>query len=186
MTPQCDAVAERTALGESLGELAEHVAGCARCQRVVAMPGQLGATHHEIDPGLGFSARMTVGAQQRIAVRRRRRLAAGLAASVAAGALGVVVMTRAPDAPAPVVSVQLPEVKQDPPAVPLDESDLQVLVGLSDTGRTTRMSARWNRIEKPLAPYRKLMKRLDTIPVESPEQAPAEGSTEGAEQGVTP
>src|SRR5207237_842514 len=164
MTPQCDAVAERTALGESRGELAEHVAGCARCQRVVAMPGQLGAAHHEIDPGLGFSARMTVGAQQRIAVRRRRRLAAGLAASVAAGALGVVVMTRAPDAsaPAPVVSVQLPDVVKDPPAVPLDESDLQVLVGLSDTGRTMRMSARWTQLEKPLAPYRKLMKRLDT------------------------
>ena len=46
MNATCDAVAERVALGEPLGELREHVATCARCQRLVALPGQLGATRH--------------------------------------------------------------------------------------------------------------------------------------------
>src|SRR4051812_49778261 len=84
----CNQVAERLALGEPLGELSEHVSGCASCQGLVAVSGRLAATHHAVDPGLGFSARMTVGAQHRIGVRRRRRLAAGLAGSVATGRFG--------------------------------------------------------------------------------------------------
>ena len=55
MTSQCDSVAERIALGEPLDDLATHVASCTRCQRVVEMPGRLGATRHAIDPGLGFA-----------------------------------------------------------------------------------------------------------------------------------
>ena len=33
----CDQVAERVALGESLGALSEHAAACASCQRLIAM-----------------------------------------------------------------------------------------------------------------------------------------------------
>src|SRR5205823_3266558 len=55
----CDVVAERVALGEPLGDAAEHAERCPKCRRLVALPAELGATHRELDPGLGFSARMT-------------------------------------------------------------------------------------------------------------------------------
>src|SRR5690606_16773083 len=97
MSSTCDQVAERVALGEPLGEVGEHAATCERCKRLVALPVELGAVHRDVDPGLGFSARMTAGAQHRILVRRRRRIAAMSAAAVAATALGVFVMMREPD-----------------------------------------------------------------------------------------
>jgi hypothetical protein len=162
MMSSCDSVAERTALGESLGDLADHVATCERCQRVVDMPSKLGATRHEVDPGLGFSARMTVGAQQRLAVRRRRRIAVGLASTVAAGAFGVFLMMRTPGAPAPSETpTSSTAIKDDQPKEPVldvaSDDDLKALVDLADVDRSSRISARWSHIRKPLAPYRKLV-----------------------------
>jgi hypothetical protein len=158
MMTTCDAVAERTALGEPLGELAEHAASCERCQGVIDLPAKLGATRHEVDPGLGFAARMTVGAQHRIAVRRRRRVATGLAATVAAGALAVFVFTRAPEKQAEtVVSTDTTPRPPDPILEPTAEEDLAALIHLSDVDRSSRLSADWSTIEKPLRPYRGLL-----------------------------
>lgn len=161
----CDQVTERVALGESLGELTEHATTCSSCRRVVAVSSKLGATHHEVDPGLGFSARMTVGAQHRLAVRRRRRLAAGLAATVATGAIGAFVVTRTPDREqARPVAIKLPtpsEPEPSPkpdPATTADDADLAALVQLADVDRSSRLSATWAHIKKPLAPYKKLIK----------------------------
>lgn len=158
MMSTCETVAERIALDEPLGELAAHVTTCARCQRVVAMPGQLGATHSKVDPGLGFSARMTVGAQHRLAVRKRRRIAGGLAATVAAGAIGVFVFTRAPE-PAPALPATATHVEPKPDPAPdvANDADLKALVDLADVDRSSRLSARWGHIKKPLRPYRKLL-----------------------------
>ncbi len=162
MMAMCDQVAERIALGETLGELDEHVATCESCQRLVALPAQLGATRHAIDPGLGFSSRMTVGAQHKIAVRKRRRLAAGLAATVAAGAAGVFMMTRSPepahtDLPQTATPTAPIKIEHDKPT-PAEDSDLTMLVRLADTDRSAHVSARWGHIKKPLAPYKKLLK----------------------------
>jgi hypothetical protein len=154
----CDLVIERVALGEPLGKLSEHVTSCARCQRIVAMPGRLGATRHASEPGHGFAARMTVGAQHLIVVRRRRRLAAGLAATVAAGVLGVFVVTRSPDEPQQRAAVELPQPVKDNQPVAADEADLDMLVRLADTRRARRVSAPWGRIQKPLKPYMQLVK----------------------------
>jgi hypothetical protein len=151
----CDAVAERIALDEPLAELDEHVSSCTRCQRLVAMPTQLGATRHSVDPGLGFSARMTVGAQQRLVVRRRRRIAAGLAATVAAGMFGVFAITREPEAQPqlqPAVAEQLPTEE----LTTFDEPEIRFLVNVADTKRTNRHSAHWARIQRPLAAYKQL------------------------------
>jgi hypothetical protein len=173
MTSQCDAVAERLALGESLEPLAEHVVGCAACARLVETSRKLGATHAAIDPGLGFSARMTAGAQHRIAVRRRRRVAAGMAATVAAGALGVLVFTRTPAAPIPQppVGVQRPS-PEEPPRPPPEEvaADVELLVNLADTERSSRLSAGWKELERPLRAYRKLVNaaRGEAVEGESP------------------
>ena len=161
MKSHCEEVAERLALGESLAPLDEHLAGCAGCRQLVEMPRRIGAARQAVDPGLGFSARITAGAQHLIGVRRRRRVAAGLAATVAAGALGVFFVTREPDAPRPAVSRQEPKPEHDDaPPVPVGEADLKVLVNLADTRRSLRLSANWKGIEKPLAAYRKLVREV--------------------------
>jgi hypothetical protein len=157
MMSTCEAVAERIALGEPLAELDEHVSSCAACQRIVAMPSALGATRHSVDPGLGFSARMTVGAQHRLVVRRRRRIAAGLAATVAAGMIGVFAITRPPEeAPvqlSPAVAERIPTDE----TTTFDEPEIKALVELADTKRSSRLSAHWARIRRPLAPYKQLI-----------------------------
>jgi hypothetical protein len=166
---ECDQVAERVALGESLGALSEHAASCASCRGLVATSSQLGAVHHAVDPGLGFTARMTVGAQHRIAVRRRRKLAVGLAATVAGGMFGVFLVTRAPQELAvPPPSIALPKPRPDlkPPEetpVPAEDADLAALVQLADVDRNRRLSARWSHIKKPLAPYKQLLTSLKGV-----------------------
>jgi hypothetical protein len=159
----CDRVAERVALGEPLDELSEHASSCASCQGLVAVSDKLGATHHAVDPGLGFSARMTVGAQHLLGVRRRRRLAAGLAATVATGMFGVFVVARSPDAPSSADNKQVIA----PPPTPthenrdtpvLEDAELAALIDLADTERSSHVSADWGHIKKPLAPYKKLLK----------------------------
>ena len=154
----CDQVTERVALGDALAELSEHVETCASCARLVAMSSQLGASHHAVDPGLGFSARMTVGAQHRITVRRRRRVAAGLAATVASGAFAVFFVTRAPEDHAPVggTTTGKPQPALEP-AEPATDDDLAALVQMADVHRASRLSARWGHIKRPLRPYKQLI-----------------------------
>jgi hypothetical protein len=161
----CDQVAERIALGEPLGELSEHAASCSRCKGLVAVSSQLGASHHAVDPGLGFSARMTVGAQHLLGVRRRRRIAAGLAATVATGMFGVFVVAHSPQPNQlePALARPTPQDRdpvEDPPvedpATP--DADLAALIDYADTDRSSRLSAHWKRIKKPLSPYQKLLK----------------------------
>jgi hypothetical protein len=155
----CDQVTERVALGEPLAELSAHVETCTSCTRVVALSSQLGASRHAVDPGLGFSARMTVGAQHRIVVRRRHRVAAGLAATVASGAFAVFFVARAPaDHTGPVVGAQLS--KPEPtlaPEAPATDEDLAALVQMADVHRASRLSARWGHIKRPLRPYQHLI-----------------------------
>ncbi|HEX2688892.1 MAG TPA: hypothetical protein VHN14_19850 [Kofleriaceae bacterium] len=167
----CDHVAERLALGGPLGELAEHVATCPNCNPLVAASETLSAIHRDVDPGLGFSARMTIGAQHRIAARRRRRLAAGLATTVATGAFGVFLVTRSPDVPhtptrdqaGPTTSTPAKSLETDPDPndqspTTADDADLAALVQFADVDRSSRLSAKWAHIKKPLAPYKKLVK----------------------------
>jgi hypothetical protein len=127
------------------------------------MSNKLGAVHHAVDPGLGFTARMTVGAQHRIAIRGRRKLAAGLAAAVASGAFGVFVVTRSPDEPSRIAShdpptLAPPRPERDQPPVAAEDDELAALAQLADVDRASRLSARWSHIKKPLAPYKKLIK----------------------------
>lgn len=162
----CNQVAERVALGEPLGELSEHVEGCASCKNLIAMSSKLGATHHAVDPGLGFTARMTVGAQHRLAARRRQRLAVGLAATVVSGAFGVFIVTRTPQTTRPALELPTPvpptEIAKDEPLETDEDADLAMLVDFSDVERSGRVSANWRHITKPLAPYKRLIKQAET------------------------
>lgn len=158
MTP-CEIVAERFALGEPLGEHAEHARSCERCHELSVVADKLVATHHAIDPGLGFSARMTVGAQNRIAVRRRRRIATTVGVSAAAAAAFVFVVTRPTERATDNTHVAISPIKAeaDPPT-PVDDADLAFLA--SDPEAAARTTADWNHITKPLRPYKKLLQGI--------------------------
>jgi hypothetical protein len=164
----CDRVAERIALGEPLGDAGDHAATCERCRRLVALPVELGATHRAVDPGLGFSARMTAGARHRIVVRRRRRVAAVAAAAVAATSLGVLAFTREPDRQpvasnppshdTPATATQDDPWNRDHPDEGDADDDVRALVHLANTDRSSKLFANWGRITRPLAPYRTLLR----------------------------
>ena len=160
MKTTCDTVAERIALGEPLAECAAHAATCERCKAIVALPVELAATHREVDPGLGFASRMTAGAQQRIGARRTRRIATGVALSTVAATFGVVLLMRHPDAtnapPPPPATADEPRA-DEPGEI---ASDTAMLLNLADTERSSHLSAHWGRIERPLRPYRSLLKGL--------------------------
>jgi hypothetical protein len=169
----CDQVAERIALGESLDapgdaevvDLAEHAAACPHCKRLVALPAELAVVKRDADPGMGFAARMTAGAQHRIAVRRQRRYAMGGGLAVAAAAAVAMVMLREPE-PASIAYVP-PEVFQHlqalempqptPPTQEVDD-DVRALVHLADVEHSRHLSAHWGRIEKSLKPYKGVLK----------------------------
>ena len=163
----CDQVAERVALGEPLGDLSEHASSCEGCQGLVAVSNKLGATHHAVDPGLGFSARMTVGAQHLLGVRRRRRLTTGLAATAASGLLGVLFVAHTSEPPSQPPSKMAIELPKQPTVEPnqvespedeVEDADLAALVELADTDSASRASANWKHIKQPLSPYKKLLK----------------------------
>ncbi len=158
-TTPCDLVAERIALGEALGDVDEHVASCERCQRIVDLPARLGASRTPLDPGLGFSARMTAGAQHRLVVRRRRRIAAGVIAGMAASVAIVFLVVRDPAPKTSSVALEAPTPRdlETPAPAPLAHDDLAALVRLADTKRSRRLSAHWAKIQRPLAPYRNLV-----------------------------
>ncbi|MGE0395526.1 MAG: hypothetical protein AB7T06_02285 [Kofleriaceae bacterium] len=158
VSPGCEIVAERLALGEPLGEYADHAASCERCRELTSVATKLGASHHAIDPGLGFSARMTVGAQQRIATRRRNRIMTTAGVTAAAAAAFVFVVTRPTDPkPDNHVAIQLEPDKTDPP-VAVDDADLKFLV--SDPEEVAQTTADWNHITTPLRPYKKLLQGI--------------------------
>lgn len=172
----CEDVAERVALGEPLGELAGHAASCDACRKLANIAGRLAtahAGHAAVDPGLGFAARMTVGAQQRLAIRKRRRLAASLAAVTMASVTGVFVVTRHPkdtvvDSAAQAGQV-LPQQVDDTPT-PLADGELNALLDLADTHK--RVAAPWRRIEQPLKPYKELVR--DTQPAPPSDDSPTD------------
>jgi len=172
MNPNCDQVAERVALGEDLGELAAHAASCARCKRIVALPADLASRKRDANPGMGFAARITAGAQHRLVVRRQQRIAIGTAISAAAAAAIAVVVMRPSEEPsfASVFTMPAPQHqavqppqhhkhdKKDPWKPHDVDDDVRSLVGLANIERSSHLSANWGRIEKPLKPYRAVIK----------------------------
>jgi hypothetical protein len=173
MSDPCERVIERVALGEPLGDLAEHAQGCAKCRRIAALPTEIGATHRDSDPGTGFSARMTAGAQHRIVVRKRRRIAGVVAAAAVVMTLGTFALTR--DS-APQKLAETPEQRETPPTPAADDhqkdpwqepvdpavdEDVPALVQLADTHRSRKLSAKWHRIERPLAAYRIVLQGVE-------------------------
>ena len=166
----CDTVAERIAIGEPLGDLADHAASCVRCRRLAALPVELATLKRDADPGMGFSSRVTAAAQHRLVVRRRRRIAAGAGLGVAAAAAIMLVVTHQPEQETG-FAFKPPVLKQDRPAMQPDkdpnhdpwkphelDNDVRTLVRMANVERHSHLSANWGHIEKSLAPYRAVLK----------------------------
>jgi hypothetical protein len=157
----CEVVTERVALGEPLGDLAEHAATCARCRRLAALPTEVGAAHPASEPADGFSARITAGAQRRIVVRRRRRIGLALASVAAATALVAFAVTRRTadeQLPATVSHDKDPAPEPPLPAPPADDVSAERDLAYLTRAASTHVSARWHHIERSLAPYRTVFK----------------------------
>jgi hypothetical protein len=169
----CDQVAERVALGQELGDLAEHAAECPHCKRLIALPVELGMLARDADPGMGFAARMTAGAQHRITVRRHRRYAAGGGVLVAAAAAIAMLVVRQPQddsiAYIPPDAIKIatqpaiqPTTNKDDPWKTHEpgevDDDVRALVRMANVDRNRHVTAHWGRIEKSLAPYRAILK----------------------------
>lgn len=162
MSSPCDVVAERVALGEPLGDVADHAATCAKCRRIAALPAELGVVTSEADPGLGFTARMTSGAQHLLVARQRRRIVTAAVSAAAAASLLTFALTRKPESSTQSAQPALDTgSQQEPEQVADDEDDLRALVKLADTDRSAEYSADWGAIERPLAPYATLVKGVE-------------------------
>jgi len=168
----CDQVAERVALGESLGDLADHAAECPHCKRLIALPVELSMLKRDADPGMGFASRMTAGAQHRITVRRHQRYAAGGGLAVAAAAAIALLVMRQPEessiayVPHDIID-QIAKQAIQPPVTPDPwknhepgevDDDVRTLVRMANVENHRHISAHWGRIEKSLAPYRAVLK----------------------------
>jgi hypothetical protein len=96
-------------------------------------------------------------------VRHRRRVATALAGTVIAAGLAVYVVTRSPNEqvaavpPQPVPTQPATNTHDNQPAAGDYDPDVATLVNYANTDRNRRLSAKWSRIEKPLAPYHKLL-----------------------------
>ena len=166
MSDPCDDVVERLALGEPLGDATAHAARCPRCTAVVALPVEL-ARAGRADPGVGFSARVVVGAQRRLVARKRRRMGTSAFVAVVAVALGVFAATRPSSTPDAAEEVSRPATHRPPitatpasdsVAEPVKPDEVRQLVHLARVDRARHVSAHWARIESSLAPYRALVK----------------------------
>ncbi len=155
MNPMCNLFAERVALGEPPGDLADHATTCERCKRTLVLADSLAMTARAADPGMGFASRITAGAQHRISTRRRQR-AAALGVVVAVGVAAIVVLFVRPTAESGSGALPAALVARDPwmPRIaPAVDADVRSLVHLANTDRSLHLGARWNRLEHSLAPY---------------------------------
>jgi hypothetical protein len=123
MTPPCDVVAERLALGEPMAELAQHADDCPRCQGLLSVQRALTTSSRgDATPAHGFASRMTVAANQRLVVRHRRRVAGYAMLSAAVAAMVTFVIVREPDRASPPIAATTPE--RPDPANPEDPADV--------------------------------------------------------------
>jgi hypothetical protein len=181
MMSPCDLVAERLALGESLGADGDaHVAACPACTRLARLPALVASTAREPEPGPGFSSRMQVGARAELTARRRTRIASVTLAAAAAVLVGGVFVTRhnrTSELPGTVSRVDEPfpislpgehrdtsrhdrdHQPQPQPAQPAVSDDHLAahLVHVADIDGALAPHAPWRRIEAPLAPYKSLL-----------------------------
>lgn len=139
-----------------------HLATCADCTGLAAMPRLVAATAVAPEPGPGFASRVTAHARERMASRRRQRVAGfGLATVCAAGAAFMIIrhdddaLRRAQ----PLAEASRPGASDGAAAAPdptpdgITDDELRELVGGGTLSEALAPSADWKDIEAPLSPY---------------------------------
>jgi len=176
----CNLIAESLVMGEPLsdGDRA-HVETCPECTALVAMPGRISAATAAPEPGPGFSARMTVGARERLATRRRQRVVGFGFAALAAAGLTFYVTQRASSSrsshPVPTAGTDSPSPDPDRPAggsdldpplddAPVSDQEVRELLRMSSLERAMQPVAPWDEIEAPLRESQMVLARYGDAP----------------------
>jgi hypothetical protein len=171
MSKLCERYAEQLISREIDDELTSHAESCARCQSARSADAALqqAGTHGQLraassDPGAGFAARIAVGAQRRLGVRRRNRIiavSAGSATTLAAVAVLFVSMRHSGNAlqqPAISTPTQPTPTAEQPSTTDEDRDNSKALVRWQATADAWQHNRRpslvkWHRIIEPIAAY---------------------------------
>lgn len=154
---RCSLVAGAVASGEPLTDAErEHLKDCPDCTALVAMSSALARTARGVEPGVGFSARMQVGARARITSRRRRRVTLTVLGTLAAMVVlffgGQRLQSRERADQQLAAGIQAPTQPREDSARarknPLD---------LARFDRAMAPAGDWRRIEQPLRSYRAIL-----------------------------
>jgi hypothetical protein len=154
---RCSLVAGAVATGTPLtDEERAHVEGCPDCAALVAMPSILARSSRGVEPGIGFSARMQVGARARIITRRRRRTTLSVLGAVAAAIVIFFGVQR-------IRRVDRAEVAARPaantPVTPEESARARDILELTRFDRAMAPAGPWREIKAELDPYRRVLSR---------------------------
>lgn len=168
---RCTELAEALVEGDSLDDTQRaHLATCADCSSLAALPRLVATATLAPEPGPGFSARVAANARERIASRRRQRvLGFGLATVAAAGIALLVVRHDGAGEPrreSPVAQRTLPfgsdGLAEDPDTAPdgdsISDDELRELVSGDSLSDVMTPSTDWDALEQPLTPYRAVLR----------------------------
>jgi hypothetical protein len=177
----CDHITHRLAGGDALNEdQLAHVELCTSCAAALAATRtitSIGRARAAIDPNPGYASRIASRAFERVAERRRHRIAGyavGTAGAVAMAAM-VGLWWRADDpsshttelAGLPAATYPIDgEAAKAPGDDDLDDGD--ALTWLTDADRALDYSANWAFIEEPLEPYAALLGDPTSVPTIPP------------------
>jgi len=161
MTALCNEVAARAAAGEELGEeLRGHASVCDECAAILAIPkglGEISACRAKLEPGPGFTSRVSRSAFRTLDRRRRVRVAGLATAAACACALVVGALTWHLSASSPAdrqaeLAATAPLATAEAPAGEVDAAAAAELASLYDLDSALAYHADWNYIQEPLEP----------------------------------
>ncbi len=177
MTALCESLLAHAATddtGTLPPALADHVATCAGCQRLIAQLASTAAPSTAVaEPDAGFATRAEVGAQRVLDRRRRGRIAWATTGGAALAAVGVwaAVTSGAPTPAAPrsVAAITTPSLPAPvAPPTPASDDDLPAaLVNLARAAHAAphaRPDRSWRRASASLAAYQSLLRSKGTTP----------------------
>jgi len=159
MSVHCNRVAARAASDEELGEeLRSHVEVCDDCAALLAIPrglSEISACRSKLEPGPGFTSRVSRSAFRTVDRRRRVRVAGMATAAACACALvvgavtwGVTASSSSSEERATAASGRIDA--EATPAAEADTAAVAELVSLYDVDSALSYRADWDYIQEPL------------------------------------
>ncbi len=161
MTVHCNEVAARTAAGEELGEeLRGHVRVCDECSAMLALPKglrEISACRSKLEPGPGFTSRVSRSAFRTLDRRRRVRIAgmataAACACAIVVGAFTWHLSRTSSGGQQPAVAAGGTVAMGEAPVTEVDTTAVDELASLTDVDSALAYRADWDYIQEPIAP----------------------------------